>query len=229
MSRREWLKVIVLLLVPINAWLGMVYYLHWQRWKTFSYRLHQSEQERANVVRYLREKHGLNFKVGQPIPYPFPYPVHLVGRLPPVGRGQPVIFLNISWIASLEVWEPTVKEILSFSPPLHLVLLYRQPEGLDDRHIREMVQKLKSPYVSALVGRVREGDWMGRFFDAEVDRVLLILCDGKGIIRHVEYYPELRLSPYWHEEVKDWRPKLHQAVKRALEKFYGKPSGTQGR
>jgi len=225
MSRREWLKVIVLLLVPINTWLGVMYYLHWQRWRSFSYRLRQGEQERSMVVRYLRERQGLHFKVGQRIPYPFPYPVHLIGRLPPVGRGKPVIFLNISWIASLEVWEPAVKEILSFSPPLYLVLLYRKPEGLDDRYIREMVQKLRNPYVSALVG----GDWMRRFFDAEVDRVLLLLCDEKGIIRHVEYYPKLKLSPYWHEEVKDWRPKLQQAVKRALEKFYGKPSGAQGR
>ncbi len=219
MSRREWLKVIVLLLVPINAWLGVVYYLHWQRWKTFSYRLHQGEQERANVVRYLREKHGLHFRVGQPIPYPFPCPAYLIGNPPPVGRGIPVLFLNISWIASLEVWEPAVKEILSFSPPLHLVLLYRKPLSLDDRHIKEMVQKLKSPYVSALVG---EDEPMRRLFDSEMDRVLLVLCDGKGVIRHVEHYPELRLSPYWHEEVKDWRPKLHQAVKKALDKFFQK-------
>jgi hypothetical protein len=226
MSRGEWLKVIVLLLVPINAWLGMLYYLHWQRWSSFSYRLRQSEQERAMVVRYLREKQGLHFKVGQRIPYPFPYPLYLIGNSPPVGRGEPVIFLNISWIASLEVWEPALKEILSYSPPLQLVLLYRKPLGLDDRYIREMVQRLKSPYVSALVG---EDEPMRRLFDSEVDRVLLIICDGKGIIRHLEYYPDLKLSPYWREEVSDWRPKLHQAVKRALERFYGKPSGAQGR
>jgi hypothetical protein len=30
---------------------------------------------------------------------------------------------------------------------------------------------------------------------------------------------------FWHEEVKDWRPKLQQAVKRALEKFYGGATG----
>jgi hypothetical protein len=48
-------------------------------------------------------------------------------------------------------------------------------------------------------------------------------------VRAVEPYPDLKLSPSWEEEVKDWRPKLHQAVKRALEKFFGKPSGKQGR
>ncbi len=216
MSWRNWLKVTLLILVPVNAWLGMFYYVHWKRWRDFSNMLRQAERERAMVVRYLREKHNLDFKVGQPLIYPFPYTAHLIGNPPPVGKGYPVIFLNISWIASYEVWGPALKEILPFSPPLYVVLLYRKPEGVDYNHIKGMVQKLNSPYVSVLVG----GEWMGRLFDAEAERVLLILCDGKGIVRHIELYPDLKVSPYWDDEVKDWRPKLHQAVKKVLQKFF---------
>jgi hypothetical protein len=45
----------------------------------------------------------------------------------------------------------------------------------------------------------------------------------------IESYPQLKFSSEWHEEVKDWRPKLQQAVKRALERFYGKLPEAQGR
>ncbi|MFA0781339.1 MAG: hypothetical protein RJAPGHWK_002867, partial [Candidatus Fervidibacter sp.] len=38
----------------------------------------------------------------------------------------------------------------------------------------------------------------------------------------------LKFSAFWHEEVKDWRTKLQQAVKRALERFFEKPSKRKG-
>ncbi len=216
MFRREWLKVIVLILLPINAWLGVFYYLHWQRQKALWEVLQPVPQEATVVVRHFQERH--DFKVGRRLPYPFPYPTRLIGNPPSVGQGYPVLFVNISWIAAHEVWEPALTEALNASPYLQVVLLYRNEGVVDWKPITEMIQKLNSPRLSVLVG----GGWMRSMFGTELNGTLLILCDGQGIIRSIEPYPELKISPYWEEEVKDWRPKLHQAVKKGLDKFFPK-------
>lgn len=214
MSHWEWLKVIALVLLPINAWLGMFYYLHWQRqkerWEAYQRKL----QESVVVARYLQDKLGI--KVGQRLHYPFTYPARLIGNPPPVGRGYPVVFIYIAWITDPEVWEPTLQEALNTSPYLYVVLLYRGET--DRKRLMPMIQKFRNPRLSVLVG----GGWMGNAFGDERGGTLLFLCDGQGIIRAVEPYPELKIVPDWEEEVKDWRPKLHQAVKKVLEKFFPK-------
>jgi len=214
--QHNWLKVTVLILLPINAWLGVFYYLHWQRQKAFRESLKQAEIERGKVVLYLREKRGKVFREGQRMPYPFPFPTRIIGIQPPLGRGYPILFLNISWIASYEVWEPALKEALEI-PNLWIVLLYRKPRFAGWEHIIKMLKQVHSHRVSVLIGGEEE---MMKAFDSNPSRILLILCDGQGIIRFVEYYPDLRLSAHWEEEVTDWRPKLHQAVKKVLDKFF---------
>ncbi len=52
--------------------------------------------------------------------------------------------------------------------------------------------------------------------------ILAFLCDGNGIVRAVEPYPPLKISPDWQEQVADWRPKLHQGIKKMLDKFFPK-------
>lgn len=222
MSRWDWLKVIVLVLLPVNAWLGVFYYLHWQREKALREMYPKAFQETAITVHYSQRRLGI--EEGKRLVYPFPFPAKLIGKPPPFGQGYPVVFLNISWIASLEVWEPTIQEILNASPYLHVVLLYRKSKTLSEgfKPIMGIVQAFNNPRLSVLYSEGEGGDsWMLNFFGSEQTGFLLFLCDGRGIVRHIEPYPKLKVSRYWKEEVSDWRPKLHQAVKKVLDKFFG--------
>lgn len=215
MSRWDKIKVVVLILLPINTWLGMFYYLQRQQQRAWREALEIPMRESVVVHQHYQERLGI--KIGQSLRYPFPYPVTLIGPHPPIGQGIPVLFVNISWIATSEVWRPAIKEARKISPYLHIVLLYYRPEGSQDlKPLLEMLQDLADPRLSVVVG----GDWMNLAFGTERNGTLLILCDGKGIVRAVEPYPQLKISPYWEEEVADWRRKLHQAVKRVLDKFF---------
>ncbi len=217
MSSRDWLKVIVLVLLPINAWLGVFHYLHWHRQKALREIPKHTQQVMAKMVRYSYERHGI--KEGQKLRYPFPYPITLIGNPPPVGQGAPVLFVNISWIAAYEVWQPAIQEALNASPYLHVALLYCKPEGIDLKPIRKMIQQFNHPRLSAFVG----GFWMATVFGNEWNGgFLLFLCDGSGIVRAIEPYPDLKVSPHWKDELADWRPKLHQAVKKVLDEFLPK-------
>jgi len=230
MSKRDWLKVIVLILVPVNAWLGVLYYLHWQKRGKSEPFVTAYRFNTAVRINYFAEKWGI--KEGRHLVYPFPIgntPTLFLGTSPPFGQGRPVLFLNISWIASEEVWQPAIQEALKFSPPLHIILLFDTKESAGKefeknvKRLKAMLHCFPSRNISAIAG-----DWVETVFGGFLGGILVILCDGNGIVRAIEPYPELKNSPYWHEEVKDWRPKLRQAVKRALERFFEKPSGKAG-
>jgi len=115
-TKKDWLKVIVLILVPVNVWLGVLYYLHWQK----RGRGELVETFRFNTVvrvTHFAEKWGI--KEGQQLVYPFPVgntPTLFLGVSPPVGQGRPVLFLNICRITSEEVWRPALQEALASSP-----------------------------------------------------------------------------------------------------------------
>ncbi|MFZ8854331.1 MAG: hypothetical protein ACO2PL_19830 [Armatimonadota bacterium] len=216
MTRRDWVKVIVLLLLPFNAWLAVFFYLHYQRLSAISgTKQHKLiEKEQTIVHKHLREKFGI--RVGQKINLPF-CASQLIGSPPP--QGYPVCYLHIYGLALPEVWEDAIKEVLA-SPFLHVVLV-RDSEG-DVESVREIVARFNNPRLSELVGR-----WVYGIFGTNEDGILVVLCDGNGVIRVVEPYPKLLISPSLEKELAYWRPKLHQAVKRALEKFFGKPLGKQ--
>jgi len=227
MLRKEWLIVIVLILLPINAWLGVFYYLRWQHKIALQrhFSRERMKEEFTPLIAHFQE--NFNIKEGQRLKYPFPYPTFVYGSsLPPFGRGIPFLFINISWIAEVEIWQPVIQEALNASPYLHVVLLYslreENPEGrdLELKAIGEMIKKLHHHRLSALAGH-----WVRTVFGTDVHGILLVLCDGDGIVRALELYPHLKESPYWKEEVADWRPKLHQAVKKVLDKFFPKGQG----
>jgi len=235
MSRRDIVKSIVLILLPINTWLLVLYYVHKRQESLLRPSLTRHHNSVTVRVNYFRKKLGL--QEGQRLVYPFPANLTLMGHDPPVGQGKPVLFLNIDWLAFPEVWGPIVREILQTYPNLHVVLLHSMPMDLgtlpQSPHFKvfqrqwEYVQKqraklwenLHHPRLSILSGR-----WIKTAFGGHLG-ILLFLCDGQGMVRVIEVYPQLKLSPEWHEEVKDWRTKLRQAVKRALERFYGKAVG----
>lgn len=223
MTKRDWLKVIILILVPVNAWLGVLYYLHWQKRgrgefvETFRFYT-------ALRVTHFAEKWGI--KEGQRLVYPFPVgntPTLFLGVSPPVGQGRPVLFLNICRITSEEVWRPALQEALASSPSLHIVLLFDTGESSGEKfernvkRLREMLNRFPSNRISAIAG-----DWIGTVFGGFLGGILAFLCDGEGIVRAVQLYPDLKLSPIWEDDVKDWQPKLQQAVKKALHKFFQK-------
>lgn len=216
MSRWDWLKVIVLVLLPINAWLGMFYYLRWQRQKAI-HSIHDPKyfsSEEAIVLHHFQEKLGL--KVGQPFNPLYPYT--FIGSPPPFRQGYPVCFLHIAGLAVPEVWEPAIFEALEASPHLYVVLLH-SAEG-DLASVRQIVRRFENPRLSALVG-----NWVPGILGSYREGILLILCDGRGIVRALEPYPPLKVSPSLEEEVADWRPKLQQAVKKVLDKFFPKGKG----
>lgn len=213
MSSREWLKVIALILVPLNAWLGVLFYLRWQQKVALEYPAEESLKEILQArVSYFQDFFGI--KEGQFLRYPFPYHYRLYGNPPPFGKGMPVLFLNISWIAEAEIWQPAIYDALKI-PNLHVVLLHWHDGRLEP--IEEMMSRLNHPRLSAIVGF-----WVQTVFGTEHYGILLILCDASGVVRAVEPYPSLRISPTWEEEVSNWRPKLHQAVKKVLDKFFPK-------
>jgi len=226
MFRKDWMKVIILILLPINTWAGIFYYLHWQRKKALERRLSEEYLREIASLRLGYISESLNIKVGQRLNYPFPYRSVLIGKSPPFGQGSPILFLNISWIAEREIWESIIKDILKISSNLYVVLLY-QPDYKIEKNkiflnlapIYKMINHFNHPRLSAIAG-----EWILTVFGNQFQGTLLILCDGNGIIRAIEPYPPLKTSPYWHEEVADWRPKLHQAVKKVLDSFFRKRS-----
>lgn len=220
MSRGDWLKVVILVILPVNAWMGVLYYLHWQKRSAHHISLYRNDM--AAKISFIAEKWGI--REGRRLVYPFPVgktPTVFFGVPPPVGQGRPVLFLNIpSWITSEEVWGPTFQEALRTSPSLHIVLLFdTEISGKEFeariKGLKTMLQHFPSHRISVIAG-----DWIGTAFGGFLGGILAILCDGNGIVRAVEFYPELKFSPSWDEEVKDWRPKLHQAVKKVLDKFF---------
>jgi hypothetical protein len=221
----NWLKIIVLILLPINAWLSVFYYLNWQRkrdlQKEFSERV--SEYTRLRVI-FVQDR----IKLGQRLHYPFPFRFIYFGNIPSIGKGFPILFVNISPIKELELWQPIIQEALNTSTLLHVILLFPLVDFKKDKEslkeIQRLMMQLQHPRLSGIAG-----PGVNTTFGGYPEGIFLVLCDGQGIVRAVEPFPKLKISPYWEEEIEDWRPKLHQAVKRALEKFYGKPSGTQGR
>ncbi len=121
MSRSEWLTLVVLILLPVNAWLWVLYYLHQQRKEPNP--MEGYGEYVAFRVSITKEKWGI--KEVQKLVYPFPVKgqTTLFGVQPPVGRGYPALFINISWITEPEVFKPVVQEALGASPILHIVLL----------------------------------------------------------------------------------------------------------
>jgi hypothetical protein len=215
---KNWTKMITLILLPINAWLCVFLYLNHQKAKYLE--ASHSELIRKDemvVAKFLREKYGI--RVDQQLQLPLHRP--LVGSLPPLGKGYPVCFINISGLTFPEIWEPIISEALKVSPYLYVALLH--PVDGDLATIKKMVQKINDPRLSAISLDLRVERILGGYRGG----ILLILCDGKGVIKAIESYPSLKVTPHIEKEIADWRPKLHQAVKRALEKFFGKPSGKQ--
>ncbi len=222
MSRSEWLTLVVLILLPVNAWLWVFYCLHQQRKAP---NLIEGYREYAAFrVSIAKEKWGI--KEGQKLVYPFPVRSQtiLFGSQPPVGSGYPVLFINISWVTEPEVFSPIIQEALRSSPFLHIVLLShpvgRPPYSEHRQKLQEMLRHFPHHHrISILMG-----EWVHRAFGGE-HGILAFLCDGNGIVQAVEPYPPLRISRDWEEEVADWRPKLHQAVKKVLDKFFPKGQG----
>jgi len=221
MSKQEWLKVITLILVPINVWLFVLYRHQKQKETLFYPSLVRYESDSQVRMDYFAQKWGI--EEGQRMLFPFPLKgfVTTLGKPTPFGQGIPILFLNSAWIAYPEVWEPTIKEILKV-PSLHLTLLFSTGPyhvGGEQRlkQLREMLKQFPSTRIAVIAG-----EQIDFAFGSSIGGILAILCDGKGIVRIVEPYPKLKLSPYWKEEVADWRPKLHQAVKKVLDSFFQK-------
>lgn len=219
MSRREWLTLVVLILLPVTTWLWVLYHLHQQRKEPNP--MEGFREYVAFRVSITKEKWGI--KEGQKLVYPFPVKSQttLFGVQLPVGRGYPVLFINIAGITDPEFFKPAVQEALGASPILHIVLL-SYPTGLPPysehkQRLQEMLREFPHSHrISVLMGR-----WVHMSFGAHFG-ILAFLCDGNGIVRAVEPYPPLELFPDWQRQVADWRPKLHQAIKKMLDKFFPK-------
>jgi len=222
---RDWLKLIVLILLPVNAWLAMTVYLRWQKQKFLEESRQRELTGKEAVHRFLREE-ILGLKEGHRLRYPFPYPAQLLGPLPPIGQGIAVLLLNLSTRADKEIWDSAIKEALEVSPSLHILLLYERRQGSEKpSEIQELLREFPSSRLSAVIGERWVREVFGQGFLG--GGILLVLCDGQGVIRVIVPYPEWKEFKTWEEEIAYWRPKLHQTVKRALEKFFGKPSGKQ--
>jgi len=235
MSLRDWLKLVVLILLPINAWLCLFYYQKWL-WVRMYFEGERREQLMdALRHQYFRERRWL-VKEGHPL-LRLPRLTQVLGKYPPLGQGVPVLFLYISWCAEPEVWELAIEEALKTDPSLHIALLHDLPttfkdskEIVDTKRLllaRQLWEKFTKQFETERISVLTSRDWW-KVWGNMRSGTLAVVCDGRGIIRVVEPYPPLRFSAFWHEEVKDWRPKLRQAVKRALEKFFEKPSGKVG-
>lgn len=229
---KEIIKVIILILIPVNAWLLVLWYVKKQQRELFLPSLVRHQSNTSVRVNYFQERLGL--QPGRKLVYPFPAKLTLTGKPPPVGQGYPVLFINIDWLTFPEVWEPAIKTALQASPNLHIVLLhktvdfdpilFRSPQAniikreweYAQKQQRKMMEYFRTSRLSIL-----SGEWIGTAFGGQFG-ILAFLCDGNGIVQAVEPYPSLKLSPKWQEEVADWRPKLQQAVKRVLDKFFPK-------
>ncbi len=149
---RDWLKVVVLILLPVNAWLATTVYLRWQKQK-FLEECRQRELTGREVVhRFVREK-VIGLKEGNRLRYPFPYPAQLLGPPPPVGQGVGVLFLNLSTRADKEIWGPAIKEALKASSLLHIALLHETHRGLRrPSGVQRLLREFHSPCLSAIIG-----------------------------------------------------------------------------
>jgi len=236
MSWRDWLKLVVLILLPINAWLCLFYYQ--KRWRWVNMYLEGERREQATqtaLLNYLRERRGWAIKEG--LPLRFPPIVQVLGKYPPLGQGVPVLFLYISWCAEPEVWELAVEEALKTDPNLHIALLHDLPttykdgrEIVDTKRLllaRQLWEKFTKRFETERISVLTSRDWWKAWGDMR-SGTLAVVFDGQGIVQVIEPYPPLKFSAFWHEEVKDWRTKLRQAVKRALERFFEKPSKRKG-
>ncbi|MDW8029944.1 MAG: hypothetical protein RMK94_16310, partial [Armatimonadota bacterium] len=173
-------------------------------------------------IAHMAEKWG--FKEGRRLVYPFPVgkaKTVYFGTMPQVGQGYPVLFINIAWLTSVEVWEPIIREALNVSPSLHIVLLFslREPHEQELKRLQEMLKHFPSPRISAIAGV-----WVSFVF-GKTSGILAFLCDGNGFVRAVESYPELNFPTSLEDFKKDWQPKLHQAVKKVLDEFFQKSQG----
>ena len=228
MSRKDLVKLIVLVLIPVNAWLIVLYFHHRSKSEVVYPSLTRYESDTKVRIAYFQEKWRI--KEGQRLLYPFPFKgkTFVFRQPPPVGQGEPVLFLNIGWIAYPEVWEPAIQEVLKSSSHIHVILLYNltgiaEAVEFQDRFRQQMqlIQHMLKHFPSQRISAIASED-LAIVFGLEIGGILAIICDGQGIVRVVEFYPPLKRSPKWSEEVADWRPKLHQAVKKALDKFFRK-------
>jgi len=221
MSRRDWIKILVLILLPINAWLFQFYYQRW-RWILMYQEGEQRTEEIQNMIYdFFRERFGRSIKEGYPLR--FPIITHVFGKYPPIGQGFPVLFLYIDWCCEVEVWDLAVQEALQADPKLFVVLLYqdgKEKERLAKQMWEELTKQFKTDRLSVLVS-----PYWGKSWGTMRHGTLAVICDGQGIVRVIEPYPILKYSPFWHEEVADWRPKFQQAVKKVLNKFFRQPKG----
>lgn len=90
MSRGDWLKVILLVIIPVNAWVGVLYYLNQQKKKVeWEYPSITTIRRSTELrVAHIAEKFGI--REGKRLVYPFPigkaetlyfgYPPHLLGK-----------------------------------------------------------------------------------------------------------------------------------------------------
>ncbi|MDW8030135.1 MAG: hypothetical protein RMK94_17290, partial [Armatimonadota bacterium] len=140
-----------------------------------------------------------------------------------LGTGRPTLFLHIAWIAEPEVWKLAIDEALNSNPNLQIILLYDYAM-MPEKKAFELANNMWHKWNNHRISISMSPTWYKVFGDIH-SGILAVFCDEKGVVRHIEPYPHLRVSPYWSEEVADWRPKLHQAVKKVLDKFFTKGQG----
>jgi hypothetical protein len=220
---RDWLKLIVLILLPVNAWLATTVYLRWQKQKFLEESRRREFTGKEAVHRFLREE-ILGLKEGHRLRYPFPYPSQLLGPPPPIGQGIAVLLLNLSTRADKEIWDSAIKEALEASSSLHILLLYERRQGSEKlSKIQELLREFPSSRLSAVIGERWVREVFGQGFLG--GGVLLVLCDGQGVIRVIVPYPERKEFKTWEDESAYWRTKLHKAVKKVVDEFFPREKG----
>ncbi|MEZ8218270.1 hypothetical protein B0813_001807 [Candidatus Fervidibacteria bacterium JGI MDM2 SSWTFF-3-K9] len=186
MSRRDWLKLVVLILIPINAWLCVFYYQKRWRWVRMYLEGAKRDQEIQTMqLNYLRERRGWSIREG--LPLRFPAIAQVIGKFPPIGRGVPVLFLYISWCAEPEVWELAVEETLKTDPTLHIALLYDLPTTYKDGKLvidtkrlplaRQLWEKFTKQFQTDRISVLTSWEW-SKVLGAMRSGILAVVCDG---------------------------------------------------